>query len=239
MIALVIPCYNEENRIDINEYKRFLRDNNDIFMLFIDDGSTDNTVQRLEEITQLENSKYIILNKNSGKAEAVRLGVIELLKYDYDYIGFWDADLATPLIEIKYFSDIFMKNKSILGIIGSRMVKPDSNIQYKISRRYIGRLLTSILYLGPLKNIPVYDSQCGAKIFTKEICDLIFQSSFKTDWLFDVEILMRINNKFSLSDIIYEYPLKEWVHIPGSKITFHEFSSILKEVIKLFRLKNI
>ena len=88
MIALVIPCYNEENRIDISEYKRFLRENNDIFMLFIDDGSTDNTVQRLEEITQLENSKYIILNKNSGKAEAVRLGVMELLKYDYDYIGF-------------------------------------------------------------------------------------------------------------------------------------------------------
>ena len=46
-------------------------------------------------------------------------------------------------------------------------------------------------------------------------------------------------NKFSLSDIIYEYPLKEWVHIPGSKITFHDFSSILKEIIKLFRLKNI
>jgi dolichyl-phosphate beta-glucosyltransferase len=237
MIALVIPCYNEENRIDTSEYKRFLRDNNNIFMLFIDDGSTDNTVQRLEEITELENSKYIILNKNSGKAEAVRLGVIELLKYDYDYIGFWDADLATPLIEVKYFSDIFMKNKSILGIIGSRMVKPDSNIQYKISRRYIGRLLTSILYLGPLKNISVYDTQCGAKIFTKEICDLIFQSPFKTDWLFDVEILMRINNVFSLNRIIYECPLKEWTHIPGSKINFHDYYSIFKELVKLFRLK--
>ena len=57
MIALVIPCYNEENRIDINEYKHFLRDNNDIFMLFIDDGSTDNTVQRLEEITKIREFK--------------------------------------------------------------------------------------------------------------------------------------------------------------------------------------
>ncbi len=66
---------------------------------------------------------------------------------------------------------------------------------------------------------------------------MIFNRPFKTDWLFDVEILMRINNAFPAHDIIFEYPFNEWVHKSDSKITYRDLFSIIKETIKLFCFK--
>ena len=66
---------------------------------------------------------------------------------------------------------------------------------------------------------------------------MIFNRPFKTDWLFDVEILMRINNAFPAHDIIFEYPLNEWAHKSDSKIIYRDLFSIIKGIIKLFCFK--
>ncbi len=234
-IGIVVPCYNEEDRLDTNEYKLFLSKNSGVFILFINDCSTDNTNTKLSDITAYSNAEHITLEKNYGKAEAVRKGVILLLNRGYDYIGFWDADLSTPLNEIKNFIPYFIKDQSISAVIGSRIPRLGSKIIYRKARRYIGRMITLILSLGPLRNISVYDSQCGSKIFNSKICDTIFRYPFRTKWLFDVEILMRINYLDLEDDIIIEYPLNEWTHKAGSKIYYRDIISIINEIIILFR----
>ena len=90
-----------------------------------------------------------------------------------------------------------------------------------------------ILYFGPLKNIPVYDSQCGAKIFTKDYAKKIFEKPMSTNWLFDIEILMRLDKLTIVKESVFELPLNEWVHKSDSKIGFKDSLSIIKDLIKL------
>ena len=100
LIGLVIPCYNEENRLDVNTYISFLKQNKNINLLFINDGSNDNTIDVIKTITSKNtNAKTINLKTNVGKGEAVRQGVLQLCKGKYSYIGYWDADLSTSLEE--------------------------------------------------------------------------------------------------------------------------------------------
>jgi dolichyl-phosphate beta-glucosyltransferase len=239
LIGLVIPCYNEENRLDVNTYISFLKQNKNINLLFINDGSNDNTIDVIKTITSKNtNAKTINLKTNVGKGEAVRQGVLQLCKGKYSYIGYWDADLSTSLDEIYDFILNFQNKININSVIGSRIYKLGSDIQRKGIRHILGRVVTSILSFGPLHGIGVYDSQCGAKLFKNEICTLLFATPFKTKWLFDVELLRRLNKIKPANESVCEYPLKKWIHKDGSKIKLLDFYKIIKEIVILFRLKK-
>ena len=89
---------------------------------FVDDGSTDSTAEKIAHLERLSPSvRALYLPKNMGKAEAVRAGVRYLCNNACaDYIGFWDADLATPLDEIPSFMRYFEERPHIKAVIGSR-----------------------------------------------------------------------------------------------------------------------
>ena len=235
-VGIVVPCYNEGSRLDANLFKSFLEKNTHITILFVNDGSKDNTEEVLKKITDLDNAEFINCNQNLGKAKAVQIGVNELINEDIEHIGFWDADLSTPLNDINKFLTILNDNNSLSGVIGSRILKLGNKITYNKKRRYYGRLLMFILYFGPLKNIPVYDSQCGAKIFTKDYAKKIFEKPMSTNWLFDIEILMRLDKLTIVKESVFELPLNEWVHKSDSKIGFKDSLSIIKDLIKLYSL---
>ena len=235
-IGIVIPCYNEEYRIDIEKYNSYLKTNNHMTLLFVNDGSNDGTVHVLDKIIAKNvNASILNLDKNTGKAEAVRQGAILLLNGEFDYIGYWDSDLSTPLSEIDNFIHIFQNKLKVICVIGSRIFKLGSNIERKWYRHLFGRIITTILSYGPLKDISVYDSQCGAKIFKKNMGAKIFKNSFKTKWLFDVEILQRVKKQGSMDQIIIEYPLLQWIHRDGSKIKIKDFYKIIFEIVRLFK----
>ena len=94
-----------------------------------------------------------------------------------------------------------------------------------------------IHYADAQYSIGVYDSQCGAKLFKREIVDKIFNMPFRTKWLFDIEILQRLNQQSSINQTVYEYPLPKWVHRDGSKIKIKDFYKIIIEIIRLFNEK--
>ena len=101
-----MPCYNEIDRIQLSEFSHFLSSNDSIFICFVNDGSTDGTKKKLADFVNLnsKHSKLINLSENQGKAEAGRKGVITLLNSSkFQFVGYWDADLAAPLTEIKGF----------------------------------------------------------------------------------------------------------------------------------------
>src|SRR5262245_45516448 len=90
--TIVVPCHNEAKRLRTRDFREFVARHSDISFLFVNDGSTDNTATLLDEIASGPNYfSAIHLTHNSGKAEAVRQGVLAASHGGSDYIGYWDA----------------------------------------------------------------------------------------------------------------------------------------------------
>lgn len=211
-ICLVVPCYNEESRLDIDEYRKFSDRMN---FLFVNDGSTDGTMKLLDKEVQ-GFATILSLKENSGKAEAVRLGMMHLRTLPFydktEWVGFWDADLATPLDEVenmlKFADDV---SPDADAVFGSRIYRLGSEIKRSPMRRLLSRIFCFIF--KTLYGIETYDSQCGAKIFRKALVEKAFSEPFLSRWIFDVELILRLKGSK-----IVEYPVKKWVDIKGSKV---------------------
>ncbi|MBF0331996.1 MAG: glycosyltransferase, partial [Candidatus Omnitrophica bacterium] len=96
---IVIPCYNEAARLDTAAFLNFARKHGHIHLLFVNDGSRDNTQALIEAMAQELPAGISTwpLDKNKGKAEAVREGFLKGLTMAPEFIGFLDADLASPI----------------------------------------------------------------------------------------------------------------------------------------------
>jgi dolichyl-phosphate beta-glucosyltransferase len=226
-ICLVIPCYNEAERLDRISIEAFTEQNPFIFFLGVNDGSNDETIDIWMELSKNHPSKISVLNllQNRGKAESVRLGLLHAVNWQqFDYIGYFDADLATPLEEVKwflYFSGGLLQHSLIMG---SRLARLGSKINRKIMRHYMGRIFAT--FISIILDLRVYDTQCGAKLIKAEIIPSIFEKPFISKWFFDVEILARIKKKIGKDNTvkqILEVPLRTWNDIHGSKLKLIDF----------------
>ena len=237
-VVIIIPCYNEAERLDANKFIDYLSQNTHLHFIFVDDGSTDNTNLIINQIISKFYSLVSLLKNgtNKGKAESVRLGVIESYKMDPDYVGFLDADLATPIEEIDNFLKIFKKDKTKDVVFASRIQLIGNEIKRKFFRHFIGRIFATCVSL--LLKIQIYDTQCGAKIFSKKICEAIFVERFISPWLFDVELFARLKNIYGMEETIqmsYEHPISKWIDIDGSKVKPIFFLKAPFELLKIVR----
>jgi len=178
-ICIIIPCYNEANRLPIKEFIEYLGSSKNIDICFVNDGSKDKTINIIENIKSQYPDKVLLVNleNNVGKPEAVRIGILEASKWKcFDYVGFMDADLATPLKEIDVFKKYILEYPECKAFLGSRIQRLGSNIKRSAVRHYFGRVFATFasLTLG----IAVYDTQCGAKIFETKIAEKIFLEPF-------------------------------------------------------------
>ena len=168
-VGVVIPCYNEEERLSSDEFKEFAHKNLGYHLCFVNDGSTDNTLQVLEEL-KLANKSHISVfdcEKNGGKAEAVRQGMLHLAKDpQLDYIGFLDADLST---DFRDFHDLVetLEDSDFKIVSGSRMARMGADITKESARKIIS--MTINLIIRTILQMPFNDTQCGAKIMRKDI----------------------------------------------------------------------
>jgi dolichyl-phosphate beta-glucosyltransferase len=107
-VIVVIPCYNEAKRLSVLQFKAFSLRSCSIRFLFVNDGSTDETINLLECLRKYDPQCFMVCNlpENVGKAEAVRQGLLQAFNAKPDYVGYWDADLATPLNAIPVFYDL-------------------------------------------------------------------------------------------------------------------------------------
>jgi dolichyl-phosphate beta-glucosyltransferase len=239
--AIVVPCYNEEHRLDIPAFRNFASLSHKITFLFVNDGSTDDTLALLKSLQSSELPTYSVLNleRNCGKGEAVRRGILAAVLVNPDYVGFWDADLATPLGAIVEFIDLAERRRDLEIIIGSRVKLLGRKIERRPSRHYLGRVFASAVSL--MLGLAVYDTQCGAKLFRTSSVGGLFHEPFVSKWIFDVEILARLIRSrrgtpmLQPEQIIYEFPLREWRDVPGSKLTYGDFAQATRD---LFRIWN-
>ncbi len=237
---IVIPCYNEEKRLPVERLQQHLALHPDIELLFVNDGSRDRTDEVLGSICRgaKQGARVVSLAQNKGKAEAVRLGVLEALGTGTsDYVGFWDADLATPLSAISQFVDVLDSKPHIEMVFGSRVRLLGRNIRRQPRRHYLGRVFATAV--STTLSLPIYDTQCGAKIF-RVTPDLkkVFSRPFLSKWIFDVEIIARFTKLKSeggcaIEDQIYEFPLESWEDVAGSKVSAQDFLVAASDLVKI------
>jgi dolichyl-phosphate beta-glucosyltransferase len=224
-ICIVIPCYNEAKRLPLTEYESFLEETDQISICFVNDGSTDNTLAILQKICSKYNTKAHLVSyaKNAGKAEAVRRGVAFCNENSiFEYIGYFDADLSIPLTAC-------FKLKSYLtnGIefsFGSRIMKIGSVIERSFKRHLIGRIIATVI--SNMLKMKVYDTQCGSKLFTKDLSVYLFKDPFISKWLFDVELFFRMIKKYGMEEALnkmIEVPLDRWINKDDSKVKITYF----------------
>ncbi|WP_299319904.1 response regulator [uncultured Maribacter sp.] len=235
-IGVVIPCYNEEERLLSEEFKQFAHKNLGYHLCFVNDGSTDNTLSVLRKLKEDSPDNISIYNckHNGGKAEAVRQGILHLVKdQQLDYIGFLDADLST---DFRDFDDLVktIEISDFKIVSGSRIARMGANITKESARKLISMSIN--LIIQTILGMPFKDTQCGAKVMDREIASKMFSKKFVTKWLFDVELFMRMKKyfgKIAVKSMICEQPLKRWIHADGSKLSMKDSVKIVGQLAKI------
>jgi len=241
-VVLVVPCYNEAHRLNVDAFRNFQLGGHQIQFCFVNDGSADGTLRMLESLRAEDPSRYAVvdLSRNGGKAEAVRRGIVFALERPPDFVGYWDADLATPLSELPSFVDVLARNKETQMVFGARVRLLGRDIRRRPSRHYIGRVGATLI--SSSLGLAVYDTQCGAKLFrvTDALGD-VFGTPFLSRWLFDVEIIARFVQRWgreAAAGAIYELPVTEWHDVKGSKVKPLDFLRALRDLRKIHRAYN-
>jgi dolichyl-phosphate beta-glucosyltransferase len=238
--CIIIPCYNEELRLPVAEYELFLKQDNNAIICFVNDGSTDKTVGIIQQLSVNYPQKVFLLslNNNKGKAEAVRSGVFYCLKnFDFTHLAYIDADLSTSPEECIRMG-ILVKN-DIEFCFGSRILKIGSTIERSAKRHYSGRVIATLI--SNTLDIKVYDTQCGCKVFTKELAKELFFEPFISTWLFDVELFARMLNKYGKQKALkkmLEVPLDKWINKEGSKVSATYFFRLWSDLYAISQTLN-
>jgi len=231
-IAIIIPCFNEEKRLQKDAFSRFLNTQKDVVLIFVNDGSKDKTQTILSSIQSSIPTQIRIINliENKGKAHAVQAGLLASLdENEFAYAGYLDADLSTSLQEFYRLFEM-MKEKDLDYIFGSRIKMINTSVKRRLFRHLAGRLVASAI--DSKFKLGIYDTQCGAKCFRNEVVRSVCSSPFITRWFFDVEIFLRIRRVLPLAKGL-EVPLLKWEDTPGSKIGILNFVTIIKEIFSL------
>lgn len=234
---VVIPCYNEAGRLREDEFNLLLNQPG-LEILFVNDGSKDQTEQHLKDFMRKTEQRVDLLNfkVNSGKAEAVRQGMLHSIKSGASMVGFIDADMATPAGEVLRLIDKTREQKYQV-ILGSRVKLLGTDINRHATRHYFGRVFATAASL--ILHLPVYDTQCGAKFFrVTPLLKEVLTEPFSSRWFFDIELIGRllIGSKaaqpLTIDDFI-EVPLKKWTDVGGSKIKPLDVIKVPAELLKI------
>jgi glycosyltransferase involved in cell wall biosynthesis len=222
-LQLVVPCYNEARRLKPDAFLEFVNRQSDAQLLFVDDGSADGTTPAaLAQLAVRGAGKIsvVTLSRNMGKTLAIQHGVLKAFERGSELVGYWDADLSTPLDAVHEFIEILDADPDIDIVIGARVRLLGRQIDRRPLRHYCGRLFGTAVSLG--LGIGVYDTQCGAKIFRANAAvRRAFDTPFRSRWLVDVEMLSRYISESGTRAAerrIYELPLKQWTETPGSHL---------------------
>jgi glycosyltransferase involved in cell wall biosynthesis len=242
-VCLVVPCFNEARRLDGDAFIRFLHEQPQCAICFVDDGSSDGTPGVLDATRARLTERVLVLAlpKNVGKAEAVRQGVLHVASARrFALLGYWDADLSTPLAELAAMLAVFDLQPDYLLAMGSRFRRLGSTVSRSLFRHALGRVFATAA--SAVLELPVYDSQCGAKVFRAQIVDVLFAEPFSTPWLFDVELLARLRNHLGPENVLHavvEVPLTVWREVGGSKMSASHMAAAPLGLLKIRRRYNV
>jgi dolichyl-phosphate beta-glucosyltransferase len=238
--TIVVPCYNEADRLDASAFLAFSARERDVFFQFVDDGSTDGTPDALERLRAAHPDCFAVLRlqRNLGKGEAVRAGLLAALERGCELAGYWDADLATPLRAIPTFRAVLEERPATELVLGARVRLLGRRIRRHAVRHYLGRVFATGASLA--LRVPVYDTQCGAKLFrVNPRLRSILSEPFRSRWVFDVEIIARMLDGVPRDERehhprLYELPLSEWTDVGDSRVRARDFGRAAIDLLRVY-----
>jgi dolichyl-phosphate beta-glucosyltransferase len=222
-VTWVVPCFEEAARLDGAAFLALVDRSAPASLVFVDDGSRDGTSALLHELAtrRPEQIEVVDLASNRGKAEAVRQGLLRVLAGRADILAYVDADLATPPAELVRLAALAREGHFDVEM-GSRVQLLGREIKRNHARHYLGRVFATCASLS--LRLPVYDTQCGAKLFlrTPALASALAEP-FTSRWAFDVELLGRlVHTPAGIAPVdvarIREEPLQVWTDVRGSKL---------------------
>ncbi len=232
-MIVVIPCFNEAERLELAQVHFLLESG--LRILFVNDGSTDATAARLDQLRAEHPMKIDVLHlpKDSGKGEAVRQGLLQASQLGLTVVGYADADFATPATEVLRLAQT-CRDTDVEVVLGSRVKLLGWDIERRLSRHFMGRVFAT--FASMILRLPVYDTQCGAKFFrvTPALRESL-AAPFHSRWAFDVELIGRLltSPQPALLASFVEIPLRRWGDIRGSKLTM---PAMIKAVFDLWTI---
>lgn len=241
-LALVVPCYNEADRLDTAAFLHFLSTHPRVRLVMVDDGSVDGTWELLERLRAAVPVAVTTIRhrENRGKAEAVRAGMVAAIAENPAVVGFFDADLSTPLRAVDDFMALLSMRPDIEFVLGSRVMLMGRDVKRKAVRHYLGRGFATAVSLA--LDLPVYDTQCGAKMLRVNAATAtLFAAPFRSRWIFDVELIARYlrlpaaPGEAARRDRLYELVLPAWHDKPGSKLRWYDFVRAMVDVVYIWR----
>jgi len=232
-LSIIVPAYNEEERIlpFIDVYTKFFFEKygDNVEIIFVVNGSTDNTEKLVKDCTQgMKQVKVIVEPGKIGKGGAIIRGMEAATG---DVVGFADADAST---QPPAFQDLVARlNASEAGaVIASRWFK-ESNVYPKQTRlrRFTSRIFN--ICVRTLFGLKIWDTQCGAKVLTSHASKDIIPRLGVTKWAFDVDLLFQLHRA---GYEIIEAPTV-WHDVGGSKL--HVGRASLEMFFAICRLRLV
>jgi dolichyl-phosphate beta-glucosyltransferase len=213
-LSIVIPAHNEAGRIlpylrQITDYCK--RQGRSYELLVVDDGSTDGTSLVVERFAKVHSAVQILrLPICKGKGAAVRCGM-------QSAVGslqlFADADGATPIQELHRLEKALTEGADIA--IGSRTLAarhPEFEVHARVYRSVLGSLFNAAVRQCGITGIS--DTQCGFKLFRRDVAQELFGYASIDGFGFDLELLYLARQR---GHRIAEVPVN-WSDQPGSKV---------------------
>ncbi len=234
MLSIVIPAYNEHDRIvgTLTQTRTYLNGQGYASeILVVSDGGTDDTRRVVEAFESTERVKIGCLeyHPNRGKGYAVKYGMTRAAG---DVILFMDADYAVPIADVEKGLNLILSGYDVA--IGSRAVKGARvEARQNFFREISARIYTVIqtLYLG----IRYPDTQCGFKLFTQASARLLFGMQKLNSVIFDPEILwLARRNRMRVA----QFPVA-WRHVENSRIQYDSLKKSLFVFQELFRIRGL
>lgn len=230
-LTIIAPAYNEQDRISemLDETLKYLeerqtKDKNFTFeIIIVNDGSKDKTAEVVEQyITKNDKGRDILrlinFSKNRGKGFAVKQGV---LKSRGKLILFADSDAAT---DIKDFNKLEDKIQDVA--IGSRAHLKENKVQ----RNFFRNLVSNMSHILTRYVTGIYvakDTQCGFKLFQREVAKILFLNLNSDRWCFDIDLLYMCQK---LGYNVQEIPVN-WQEKEGSKLTIYGMATTARDLL--------
>ena len=235
-VHIVIPCYNEAERLPGEQLLAFLQANPWASVSLVNDGSEDDTLVVLERLRNELPERIALLDlpKNVGKAEAVRQGVLGSLTRPFEFAAYLDADFSTlPETLVEMLDSARPGHRFILG---ARVLRAGATIERSALRHYVGRAVATMASVS--LDLRLYDTQCGAKLIERTLVEPLFAEPFSSRWLFDLELLLRTRRLLGLdgfASAVLEVPLSRWVDRGGSRIRVRDVLAVPAMLVRIRR----
>ncbi|MGH9627390.1 MAG: dolichyl-phosphate beta-glucosyltransferase [Bryobacteraceae bacterium] len=217
-VSIVIPAYNEEQRLpgSLDEVLNYAQSRRFSFVeiLVVDDGSTDKTAAVVESVASRHPSVRLLRNSgNRGKGFSVKHGMLEARG---DWILSTDADLSAPIDQLDMLLKVAL-DRNVDVVLGSRALDRSLiGVHQSASREYAGRVFNLIMRL--ITGLPFKDTQCGFKLYSRKAARQIFPRQRLDGFGFDVESLFLA---LQLGFDAIEVPVR-WNNVEGTKVTLYQ-----------------